>query len=343
MSISNSTAPRARRAALADRTEQLLRMIEIRLVEERIQQLFSEGHVRGSTHLCNGQEAVAVGIAMSTRHDDTVICTYRGHGHALALGLTPQQVFGEICGRVVGCAGGVGGSMHLVERSVGLLPTFAIVGAGLPVACGAAIAARVHKRDSVAVAVFGDGASNIGAFHEALNFAAIRALPVIFVCENNLYGEYTRIEKTTPIEDIATRAASYNMPGLVVDGQDLDAVAEAMAGAVARARQGQGPSLLEMKTYRYSGHSRSDPAKYRPPGELEIWLKRDPIQIFAERLVAEQAIAAGDLERFRTDTGEAIERVVADVLAAPAPEEMDMFAHVTGASGRALDGVPGSN
>jgi acetoin:2,6-dichlorophenolindophenol oxidoreductase subunit alpha len=331
MTIANSTSPPARRAALSDRTEQLLRMVEIRVVEERIQQLFSEGHVRGSTHLCNGQEAVAVGVALSTRCDDTVTCTYRGHGHALALGVTPSEVFGEICGRTVGCAGGIGGSMHLMDQSVGLLPTFAIVGSGLPVACGAAIAARVNKRDSVSVAVFGDGAANIGAFHESLNLAAIRALPVVFVCENNLYGEYTRIEKTTPVEDIAIRAQSYNMPGKIIDGQDLDAVAEAMAGAVARARRGEGPSLLEMKTYRYSGHSRSDPAKYRPAGELDSWLKRDPIRIFAERLMGEGVIAAGDEERFRTETSDAIERVIANVLVSPAPAEKDMLLHVTAA------------
>jgi TPP-dependent pyruvate/acetoin dehydrogenase alpha subunit len=332
MTLINSMSPSARRAALADRAEQFLRMIEIRLVEERIQRLFSEGHVRGSTHLCNGQEAVAVGIALSTRCDDTVTCTYRGHGHALALGVTPQQVFGEICGRASGCAGGIGGSMHLMEPSVGLLPTFAIVGAGLPVACGAALAARVKKRDAVAVAIFGDGAANIGAFHEALNFAAIRALPVIFVCENNLYGEYTRIEKTTPVADIAVRAAGYAMPGEVVDGQDLDAVADAMARAVARARRGDGPSLLEMKTYRYSGHSRSDPAKYRPPGELESWLKRDPIRIFAERLVGEGVIAADDQERLRLETIDVVEGVVLEVLAAPAPAEKEMLLHVTAAS-----------
>jgi acetoin:2,6-dichlorophenolindophenol oxidoreductase subunit alpha len=343
MTIANSASPPARRAALANRAGQLLRMIEIRVVEERIQRLFSDGKVRGSTHLCNGQEAVAVGIALSTRCDDTVTCTYRGHGHALALGVTPRQVLGEICGRAAGCAGGVGGSMHLLEPSVGLLPTFAIVGAGLPVACGAAIAARVGKRDSVAIAIFGDGAANIGAAHEALNFAAIRALPVVFVCENNLYGEYTRIEKTTPVEHIAMRAAGYGMPGHVVDGQDIDAVAEAMAGAAARARQGEGPSLLEMKTYRYSGHSRSDPAKYRPAGELETWLARDPISIFAERLVSEGAIAAGDRERFRVEMGDAVEHVVADVLAASEPSETDMLSHVTADSERTSDGVSGQD
>ena len=187
----------------------------------------------------------------------------------------------------VGCAGGLGGSMHLVEPAVGLLPTAAIIGAGLPIACGAAMAARARGKDRVAVAVFGDGSANIGAFHEALNFAAIQKLPVVFVCENNLYGEYTRIELSTPVEDIAVRPSSYNIPGVIVDGQDVDKVAEAMAAAVERARRGDGPSLIEMKTYRYSGHSRSDPATYRPAGELDAWLKRDPIDILAGRLVEE--------------------------------------------------------
>ena len=187
--------------------------------------------------------------------------------------------------------------MHLVEPSVGLLPTAAIVGAGLPIACGAAMAARARGNDRVAVAIFGDGSANIGAFHESLNFAAIRKLPVVFVCENNLYGEYTRIQLSTPVEDIAVRAASYNMPGVIVDGQDADKVAEAMAEAVARARRGDGPTLVEMKTYRYSGHSRSDPATYRLAGELDAWLKRDPIDIFAARMVKENLLAADGLDK----------------------------------------------
>ena len=223
--LTNLNTPVARREALSDRVEQLRRMMEIRSVEERIQKLFADGQVRGSTHLCSGQEAVSVGIARATDPDDVATCTYRGHGHALALGATPVQVLGEICGRAVGCGGGLGGSMHLMEASVGLLPTFAIVGAGLPIACGAAMAARARGTDRVAIAIFGDGSTNIGAFHEALNFAAIRKLPVVFICENNLYGEYSRINLTTPVEDLAVRAASYDMPGIIVDGQDVDAVA----------------------------------------------------------------------------------------------------------------------
>jgi acetoin:2,6-dichlorophenolindophenol oxidoreductase subunit alpha len=332
MTISNSNSPLARREALKNRLDQLQRMVEIRGVENRIQKLFAEGHVRGSTHLANGQEAVSVGVARSIDPDDIVTCTYRGHGHALALGVTPAGVIGEICGRTIGCAGGVGGSMHLVEPSVGLLPTAAIIGAGLPIACGAAMAARARKNGRVAVAIFGDGSANIGAFHEALNFAAIQKLPVIFVCENNLYGEYSRINLTTPIDDIAVRASSYDMPGVIVDGQDVDKVAAAMAGAVERARRGEGPSLVEMKTYRYSGHSRSDPATYRPAGELDTWLKRDPIVVFADRLRTEQILAQGGLEEIETETNEAIERVVAEVLESPPPDIGELFAHVSGQS-----------
>lgn len=330
MNSVNSDNPLARRAILSDRVEQLKRMIEIRTVEDRIQKLFTEGEVRGSTHLCSGQEAVALGIARVTKVDDIVTCTYRGHGHALALGLTPLQVIGEICGRTVGCAGGLGGSMHLVDPSVGLLPTFAIIGAGLPVAVGAAMAARARGTDRVSISVFGDGAANIGASHEALNLAAIRKLPVVFICENNLYGEYSHIGKTTPIEHIADRAAGYGMPGIMVDGQDLDAVAAAVGEAVARARRGEGPSLLEMKTYRYSGHSRSDPATYRPAGELEAWQKRDPIDLFADQLVKEGAIETGSVDGLRADIKEAVERATAEALAAPTPAISEIFNHITG-------------
>jgi len=333
MTILNSDVPTARRAALGDRIEQLKRMVEIRAVETRIQKLFADGMVRGSTHLCNGQEAVSVGIARSLDPDDVVTCTYRGHGHALALGANPVQVLGEICGRTVGCAGGLGGSMHLMEASVGLLPTFAIVGAGLPIACGAAMAAKARGTDRVAVAIFGDGSTNIGAFHEALNFAAIRKLPIVFICENNLYGEYSRINLTTPVSDIAVRAASYAIPGVIVDGQDVDAVAKAVTEAVARARKGDGPSLLEMKTYRYSGHSRSDPATYRLPGELDAWMKRDPIDLFAKVLVDEKAIGANDLATMKDSVAKAVDKDADSVLAAPEPDQKEIFAHVSAGSG----------
>lgn len=194
------------------------------------------------------------------------------------------------------------------------------------------MAARARGKDRVAVSIFGDGSANIGAFHESLNFAAIRRLPVVFVCENNLYGEYTRIELSTPVEDIAVRAASYNMPGVIVDGQDVDKVAEAMAVAVARARRGEGPTLIEMKTYRYSGHSRSDPATYRPAGELDAWLKRDPIDILADRLVSESILAPGGLDQLKAETRDAVERATAEVLDSAAPDLGEILSHVGASS-----------
>ncbi|MDE0377470.1 MAG: thiamine pyrophosphate-dependent dehydrogenase E1 component subunit alpha [bacterium] len=274
-------------------------MCEIRAFEDRVQAMFFEGTVHGTTHTCQGQEAVSVGIAAAARPTDTVTCTYRGHGHALALGMHPVTVLGEIMGRRDGSVGGVGGSMHLCDTSIGLLPTFAIVGAGIPVAAGAALTAQVKGTDDAAIAIFGDGASNIGAFHEGLNLAAIWNLPAVFVCENNQYGEYSAIHLTTPVENIADRAASYGIPGHVVDGQDVDVVASAVGEALERARAGHGPSLLEMKTYRYAGHSRADTAPYRPEGEFDRWYERDPINTYRTRLIEEGVLTdeeAGEVE-----------------------------------------------
>ena len=218
--------------------------------------------------------------------------------------------------------------MHLSDPTVGLLPTMAIVGAGIPIAAGAALTAQVQKTGAVAVGLFGDGAANIGAFHEGLNLAAVWRLPVIFVCENNLYGEYTPIAVSTSVTDIASRAASYDMPGVVVDGQDLDTVMGELETAVARARAGEGPTLLEMKTYRYSGHSRADEATYRPQGELEEWQQRDPIDIYGSRLAAANILEQGKgpelLEQYR----ERIDEIAKMIVNAPAPEPADMFRNV---------------
>jgi pyruvate dehydrogenase E1 component alpha subunit len=327
-----------RRHALTGQLAIYDRMVEIRLVEERIQLLYEQGHLRGSTHLCIGQEAVPVGVARAVRATDTVSCTYRGHGMALALGVEPEAVFGEVTGRVIGCAGGLGGSMHLSGERIGLLPTFAIVGAGLPVAAGAALAAQIRGTGAVAIAVFGDGSANIGAFHETLNLASIWKLPVVFVCENNLYGEYTRIQLTTPIEDLARRADAYGMPGHVVDGQDVDVVAEAVGAAVERARQGDGPSLLEMKTYRYSGHSRSDAATYRPAGELDAWKQRDPIVIYGSRLVDGGIATEDDLAALRAQLGQRVEQAAEAALRSPGPGVEEMFRHVLAGSDASTGG-----
>lgn len=319
----------SRRGQLNTEIGRLERMLEIRAVEESIQTLYNDGHVRGSTHLANGQEAVSVGIASVLRPTDVVTCTYRGHAAALALGVTPEGVLGEICGRVIGCSGGIGGSMHLMDASVGLMPTFAIVGAGLPVAAGVALAAKLKKNDSVALTIFGDGSTNIGAFHETLNMASIFKLPVIFVIENNLYGEYTRINLSTPIEDLADRADSYAMRKEIVDGQDVDAVIKAIQSAVDFARAGNGPSLIEAKTYRYSGHSRSDPATYRTPGELDEWKKRDPLDITANKLIAKGSLSQADLEKMKLDIAARVTKAIETVLESDGPDLSTLMQHVS--------------
>jgi pyruvate dehydrogenase E1 component alpha subunit len=219
--------------------------------------------------------------------------------------------------------------MHLSAPEIGLLPTFAIVGGGIPVAVGAAYASQVKRDGGVAVAAFGDGATNIGAFHEALNMASVWRLPAIFVCENNLYGEYSRIEKTTPITDIAARAAAYAMPGEIVDGQDVDAVMAAMARAVSRAREGGGPTLLEMKTYRYAGHSRGDPAKYRPAGELEKWKERDPIALYERVLITAGIADTAKLAEVRADAERVVAAAIAAAKASPMPDADSIFEHVS--------------
>jgi acetoin:2,6-dichlorophenolindophenol oxidoreductase subunit alpha len=284
-------------------------MHEIRLFEEEVQELFTKGAVRGSTHLCQGQEAVSVGACAALDAGDTMACTYRGHGAVLAMGAPLDRSFAEIMGKADGLCGGKGGSMHLTHMEVGALGSFAIIGAHLPIVCGAALAAVYRRSDRVSLCFFGDGTVNIGAFHEALNLAAIWKLPAIFVCENNLYGEYSPLASTTPIEELADRADSYAMAKARIDGNDVGVVHAAVREAVERARAGEGPTLIEALTYRHRGHSRSDPAKYRPPGELEEWLARDPIP----RCEADLS-AAGVEEEQLSELRETAERAVREAL-----------------------------
>jgi len=323
-----------RRAQLSEPIERHRRMLEIRHAEDVIKELFASGLIAGSTHTCQGQEAVSVGVASVIRPTDLVIATYRGHGHALALGVEPLSVIAEILGRQAGTTGGIGGSMHLSSREVGLMPTSAIIGAGIPIAAGVGWAAQLSGTDDVAVSLFGDGASNIGAFHEALNIASVWKLPVVFICENNLYGEYSRIDLTTAVEDIADRAAAYAMPGVIVDGQDISAVIESVTVAVGRARRGGGPTLIEMKTYRYAGHSRSDPATYRPAGELDAWLERDPIRLHAETLITSGSATREELDAMEAEVAASIEQAVEGAKQSPTAEISEMFAHVTAAGSR---------
>ena len=292
-------------------------MWTIRLFEEKVQELFMGGLIQGTTHLCQGQEAVSVGSIAAMTKGDVQTNTYRGHGEALALGMTPETGFAELMGRATGGSKGVGGSMHFIDTSLGNIGANAIVGAGLPIAVGAALAFKLQKRALGALTFFGDGATNIGTFHEALNLAAVWKAPVVFIITNNLYGEYSPQMTTTSTVDLARRADPHGMPGIVVDGQDVDVVNATVSEALERARVGGGPSLLEMKTYRYRGHSRTDPAKYRAPGELERWKERDPITILGAKLAAEGLLSVEEQDAVRATVQADID--AAAVRAAEAP------------------------
>ena len=296
------------------------RMLLIRLFEQAMHKLFLEGEVHGTTHLAAGQEAVPVGVCMTLDQEDYVAGTYRGHGHALAKGTDPDALIAEMLGRATGVCGGRSGSMNVIDLEHGLVGCYGIVGGSIAAATGAALGAKRQGR--VAVAFFGDGATNQGYFHECLNFAAVGALPAVFVCENNLYGEFTPMAAVTAGVDIAGRAAAYGMPAAVVDGNDLWAVREVAGEAMQRARAGGGPTLLECRTYRHYGHSKADPAKYRPKAEVEHWLARDPLPRARERLLAE-GVAEGEIAAVEEDVEARIERAVAGAKAAPYPDPRD--------------------
>jgi TPP-dependent pyruvate/acetoin dehydrogenase alpha subunit len=268
-------------------------MQQCRLLEVRAQELFFEGLVRGTTHLGIGQEAVATGFALAMQTDDYTFCTYRGHNHNIARGVPMGPILAELFGRANGLLGGKGGSMHLTSVEHGVLGSYAIVGAHLPIALGAAWSAQYRKSGQVAVCFFGDGTTNIGAFHEALNMAAVWKAPVVFVCENNQYMEYTPIGAVTAVaRPAADRASAYGLEPIVVDGNDVEAVHAVATTALARARAGEGPSLIEALTYRHGGHSRADPGKYRPDDEVAAWKARDPLTTFRAKLEADGVEAA---------------------------------------------------
>lgn len=261
-------------------------MLLIRRCEEAIGRLLNEGLIHGTAHLSIGQEAVPVGFCSELTTDDYLTTTYRGHGWALAKGVDLTGFFAELFGRETGVCRGRGGSMHLCDMGVGLIGASGIVGGGLPIAAGAAWAAQLRGTDQVAIASFGDAATNIGTFHESVNLAAVWQLPVVFVCENNLYGEFTPARETCLLADLAERAAAYGVPGRIVDGNDVAAVRAIAAEAIERARGGGGPTLIEAKTYRHRGHSRNDPGTYRPEAEVASWMPRDPLILARQRLAA---------------------------------------------------------
>jgi TPP-dependent pyruvate/acetoin dehydrogenase alpha subunit len=315
-------------------------MTSCRLFEQRAQELFFEGLVRGTTHLGVGQEAVAAGFAAAMRDDDYSFATYRGHNHALSRGAPMGPLLAELFGRASGLMGGKGGSMHISSVEHHMMGSYAIVGAHLPIALGAAWSAQYRKSGQVAVCFFGDGATNIGAFHEALNLAVVWKAPVVFVCENNQYMEYTAIGAVTAVEHpAADRAASYGLERIVIDGNDAETVHETATRALDRARRGDGPSLIEALTYRHGGHSRADPGKYRPDEEVKAWLARDPIPRLRMRLV-EQGVDEATLDAIDEEVRAHIAEAEAFARAAPEPSQVMLETQVWASSGGWRRGAP---
>ena len=308
--------------------EMYRRMVLIRRFEDHLYALFLQGAVPGTLHQYQGQEAVAVGVCTALRPDDVIFSTHRPVGHLLARGSSPRGLAAEIMGKATGCAGGKGGQMHLTDVSVGAMPSNAIVGANIPIATGAALAFQLRGQDCIAVSFFGDGASNIGAFHEGINLAAVKNAPVIFVCENNQYGASTAISSMLRITDIADRAAAYGIPGRVVDGMDVLAVHQATLEAVGRARQGHGPTLLECKTYRYAGHSRGDPGGYRTREEVQRWRDRDPIPHMRTLLITERGMAEEELISIENACQSEVEEAVEFARNSPEPGMEETYLHV---------------
>jgi len=303
-------------------------MYKIRLFEERSEALYKEGKIRGGMHLANGQEAVAVGVCSALRLSDTLTCTYRGHNAVIAKGARLDALFGELLGRAPGCCAGKGGSMHLTDFGVGVLGSFAVVGAHLPISAGAAFSAKYRGTDDVSACFFGDGATNIGAFHETLNMSAVWKLPVIFVCENNLWGEYSPIETTTSTTQLVERGASYGIWSIQVDGNDVEAVAAGAKEAVNHARSGLGPAFIEAMTYRQKGHSaRADAG--RPPEEVAEWLLRDPL-ILAESQLSALGVPDDLIEQERQEIAREVDDALCSAEEWPEPAldqlERDVYA-----------------
>ena len=301
----------------------LVREFELRAIEER-----RRGLIPGFIHSCVGQEASAVGACLALRKDDVITSTHRGHGHLLAKGGDPKYMMAELAAKSPGYCKGRGGSLHLSDFDLGILGANGIVGGGFPAASGAALAFQMRKEDRVALCFFGDGAINEGTFHEAANLAGVWKLPVIFLLENNLYGEGTPLEKASPITQLAIRASSYAFPGVTVEGNDPLAVYEATQQAVERARRGEGATLVECKTYRFRGHYEGDPQVYRKPGEMEEWMKKDPIITFRLKLLNDQTVSEAELKAVEDDVQQVLDEAVAFAAEAPVPAVEEALAGV---------------
>ncbi len=332
--MASSNMPYAVRAYERRRLADALRkMILIRKFEEAAEASYMRGLIHGTMHLSIGQEASAVGSCMSLEERDKITSTHRGHGHCLARGADLGRMFAEFFGKETGYCRGRGGSMHIADVERGNLGANGIVGGGLPIAVGSALAAKRLGTGAVTVCFFGDGANNEGAFHESLNMAAIWKLPVVFVCENNLYGMSMSTDRSTAVGNISERAAAYSMPGATVDGNDFSAVAEAVDAAVVRARAGEGPSLVENMTYRLRGHSRSDRNRYRTKQEIDDWAKRDPITRMFGMLVSHGVMAEGDMAELDGDAARKIDDALAFAASSPDPKVEEAAFYVYAGSG----------
>lgn len=313
--------------------EMLEKMLEIREFETSLQQYFAEGQIPGFVHLYLGEEAIAVGACSALNEDDYITSTHRGHGHLLAKGGDVKKMMAEIFGKVTGYNQGKGGSMHIADVSLGILGANGIVGAGLPIAAGSGISSQINDTDAVTVCFFGDGASNRGTFHEALNMASVWDLPIVFVCENNKYGismpQYQNDgRKGQNIKDVSDRAVGYGISGVTIDGNDVMAVNEAVNEAVKKARNNGGPSLIECKTYRWRGHFEGDPTPYRDDEELEEWKKKDPIKQFTNFLLDEEIITEKELDQLEDKIKQRVEEAVEFAQDSEEPNPDDVTKHV---------------
>ena len=306
-------------------TNMFERMLEIRTFEEKVQFLFLEGKMPGTIHQYIGMEACAVGVCSALKEDDIIGSTHRPHGHAIARGIPSREIMAELYGKTTGCCKGKGGSMHIGDIKKGMLPAIAIVGGNIPIVVGMALAFKLKGEDRVAVSFFGDGASNEGAFHEALNMASVYNVPAVFVCENNLYGASTSIKKVQNIENISDRASSYGIKGVIADGMDVLDVYNKASKAINDARSGNGPTLLELKTFRYCGHSRRDPANYISKEEKQSWKKKDPILNFEKALIEEKIIDEKGIKKLREKIDEKIEEAIRFGQNSPEPKPEDTY------------------
>lgn len=305
------------------RVEMFRQMLLCRAFEDRVYYLFLQGRMPGTIHQAQGQEASAVGVCSALQPGDMITSTHRPHEHAVARGVSVKSLMAELFAKADGCCAGKGGSMHVGDVACGMLPAIAIVGGGIPLAAGFALAFKYRKTGNIVGCFFGDGATNIGSFHEAVNMAAIWDLPVVFVCENNKYGASTAIEKVTRVSRLSDRAAAYGIPGRTIDGNDVAAVYAAMLEAGERARRGAGPTLLELETYRFAGHSRSDPGHYRSKDEVAQWKERDPILRYEALLTEEGVLSAAVVRDMKASVEKELDEAVAFAEASPSPRPED--------------------